>query len=39
MKGLLILALLAMAAAGCARDDGMGETWKGVRCVEVARCN
>lgn len=23
---------------GCSRNDGMGDTWKGVRCVETGRC-
>ena len=30
--------LIALALAGCARDDGMGEYWKGVACVEKGNC-
>lgn len=41
MKAALIVGTLLLVAGvvfGCARDDGMGQTWKGVRCVETGRC-
>lgn len=30
--------LICLLLAGCARDDGMGNYWKGVACVQEGKC-
>lgn len=30
--------VVALWLVGCSRNDGMGDTWRGVRCVETGRC-
>lgn len=38
MKLVTLCALVAIALAGCVRDDGMREAWKGVSCVQKGTC-
>ncbi len=34
----LAAVVLLIWLVGCSRNDGMGEVYKGVRCVETGRC-
>jgi predicted small lipoprotein YifL len=39
MRILILAAALAVALSACGRhNDGMGDLYKGVRCVETNRC-